>query len=1077
MRILLASTCLTPLALFAVASAVRAETTVATKVVTPVKTSTVKSGAADDVRITSAGSVVPTASGAAVTIDSNHSVKNEGAIQFNNVNDASGILANAGTSGTVTNTGKIELLEDYAAIDADKDGDLDGAFATGTRRFGIRLAPGGTFTGAIVNSGTIAIEGNDSVGIASDARLAGSLTSSGSISVLGDRAIGVRAAEVTGDVKLSSAISATGLNAVAIALDGNVGGALVIQGGVASTGYRLTTAPADASKLDADDLLQGGPTVRISGNIAKGILFDAPPKDTNPNDNDEDKDGVEDSKEGTAAIVSYGSAAAVQVGAADRTVAIGAVAGTVNNGHGIVINGSIAGRGVYSGVNGNGIVVGGLGGTVTVAGGMTVNGSVSATSNGASATAVRIGNGATVNEIKVAGQVSAEGGAALSRAILIDQGGTVTAIRNSGKITAVASGAGTAGAMVDNSGKLALVENSGAITAGGVALDTGRAVAIDLRSNVSGATVRQTTVGQGVTAPSISGNILFGAGDDLLDLADGDVKGTTQFGAGANRLAMAGDATYSGAIQFGGGADRVTLGGTSVFNGAADFGGGADRLEIAGTALFKGTLTNASGLAVNVAGGTFDGNGTGTTSIGSLAVGAKGILAVTIDPSAGKSSLYQVAGAASFAQGSKVKVQLTSVGGSLGQFTVLKAGTLTGTSGLTANSVLLPAFLKSSITANEQAGELAVTIGRKTAAEIGLNRSEAAAWDSVFAMLDKDGKVAGSFLQITETASFRDSLQQMLPEHAGGVFETVTQGSRATARFLRDPGAPIVDRGNWGFWLQQIAWGTSKNLGNTSSYDVTGWGASGGAEFETGGLGKLGLSLAYLGGRDENGNNDNQVRADQYEVAGYWRGEWGPLRAHARASAAHVGFNGSRTFTGAIGNEVVTRTAEGEWDGKLYSAAAGVSYELTTGRISLRPLVAIDYYRLSEDGYTETGGGKAFDLTVKKRKSDEFAGEASLAVGYAFNQPTEASPDWFKVELEGGRRQILGGEVGATTAQFAGGTPFTLQPESRSDGWTGKLRLAGGTSEFSIGGEVGAEQQQGQGRAAVAGRVTLQMGF
>jgi hypothetical protein len=52
-----------------------------------------------------------------------------------------------------------------------------------------------------------------------------------------------------------------------------------------------------------------------------------------------------------------------------------------------------------------------------------------------------------------------------------------------------------------------------------------------------------------------------------------------------------------------------------------------------------------------------------------------------------------------------------------------------------------------------------------------------------------------------------------------------------------------------------------------------------------------------------------------------------------------------------------------------------------------------------------------------------------------------------------------------------------LQPESRSDGWTGKLRLAGGTSEFSIGGEVGAEQQQGQGRAAVAGRVTLQMGF
>jgi hypothetical protein len=70
---------------------------------------------------------------------------------------------------------------------------------------------------------------------------------------------------------------------------------------------------------------------------------------------------------------------------------------------------------------------------------------------------------------------------------------------------------------------------------------------------------------------------------------------------------------------------------------------------------------------------------------------------------------------------------------------------------------------------------------------------------------------------MTDSSAFRDSLQQMLPEHAGGVFETVTQGSRATARFLRDPEAPVVDMGARGFWLQQVAWGTSKNLGDTSA--------------------------------------------------------------------------------------------------------------------------------------------------------------------------------------------------------------------------------------------------------------------
>ena len=43
--------------------------------------------------------------------------------------------------------------------------------------------------------------------------------------------------------------------AVGLALDGDIGGALVIQNSVTSTGYRSISAPADPSKLDADDLL------------------------------------------------------------------------------------------------------------------------------------------------------------------------------------------------------------------------------------------------------------------------------------------------------------------------------------------------------------------------------------------------------------------------------------------------------------------------------------------------------------------------------------------------------------------------------------------------------------------------------------------------------------------------------------------------------------------------------------------------------------------------------------------------------------------------------------------------------
>ena len=62
------------------------------------------------------------------------------------------------------------------------------------------------------------------------------------------------------------------------------------------------------SKLDAEDLLQGGPAVRISASVKGGVLLDTRPKDSNPDDKDEDKDGIEDAKEGNASVISYGAA-------------------------------------------------------------------------------------------------------------------------------------------------------------------------------------------------------------------------------------------------------------------------------------------------------------------------------------------------------------------------------------------------------------------------------------------------------------------------------------------------------------------------------------------------------------------------------------------------------------------------------------------------------------------------------------------------------------------------------------------------------------------------------------------------
>jgi len=80
-----------------------------------------------------------------------------------------------------------------------------------------------------------------------------------------------------------------------------------------------------------------------------------------------------------------------------------------------------------------------------------------------------------------------------------------------------------------------------------------------------------------------------------------------------------------------------------------------------------------------------------------------------------------------------------------------------------------------------------------------------------------------------------------------------------------------------------------------------------------------------------------------------------------------------------------------------------------------------------------------------------------------------------RVEIEGGRRQILSGSLGKTTAHFAGGNPFTLTPEERTDGWRGGLRLTGGGPSLTLAGEVNAEEQQDH--LSIGGRLGLQFNF
>ena len=82
-----------------------------------------------------------------MTINSSNSVTNEGTVGFSNGSSYStGIQADGGNPGLITNTGTISLTETTSG-DGTNQNVANGPFANGTDRYGIEIVGPGTFTG------------------------------------------------------------------------------------------------------------------------------------------------------------------------------------------------------------------------------------------------------------------------------------------------------------------------------------------------------------------------------------------------------------------------------------------------------------------------------------------------------------------------------------------------------------------------------------------------------------------------------------------------------------------------------------------------------------------------------------------------------------------------------------------------------------------------------------------------------------------------------------------------------------------------------------------------------------------
>ena len=294
-----------------------ADTTISDKRTAAVATGTINSGAPDNIIVAATGGVVIPSTGSAgpiVTVNSNNTLTNKGEISSKDVSGSIGVRINGGVTTTFTNSGQITVNDSFdqtaSANNTDNDSDLDGKFATGSGRYGLQIGfGGGAVTGNILNDtgGVIAVEGDNSWGVSLESALTGNFTNRGSITVVGDNAYGIQmTGPVTGSVIIAGSVGVQGVGAVGVAVDGAVSGPLQFQGAVSSTGYRYASRPTNTTflaALDADDLLQGGPAVRVTASVSGGVNLAIAPVTDVDNDNDgwvdasdtdDDNDGILD---------------------------------------------------------------------------------------------------------------------------------------------------------------------------------------------------------------------------------------------------------------------------------------------------------------------------------------------------------------------------------------------------------------------------------------------------------------------------------------------------------------------------------------------------------------------------------------------------------------------------------------------------------------------------------------------------------------------------------------------------------------------------------------------------------------
>jgi len=547
------------------------------------------------------------------------------------------------------------------------------------------------------------------------------------------------------------------------------------------------------------------------------------------------------------------------------------------------------------------------------------------------------------------------------------------------------------------------VTNTNVLSASGINSDsTGAAttnftlIAVDASNNTSGFTFNQfqqddIDPNDNVTppTPATSGNILLGSGDDIV-------------------MASAGSIT-----------------------GDIDFAGGDDTLELSGGTDFTGGLSNEDGLIISVT----DGSSLSVTQAADIAITEATFDDTSsynpvIDGSVNGAANLTSTGDITFANGATVTPILNNIfgitQGEQNTFAVATAGGDLNIADIESLGGGINPFLFTSNFAQD-GNTLVITLDlRDPTASVadgglGLDVAQAGVNDTVFSTvlenLSQATELGDVFANITDGASFNAAYNQILPEISAATRQFILAGVDGTTGAVgshldttrRSPDKP------GGAWIQHFAYFADRELaGQSEQFRGSGFGFTGGIDTAWGPFHALGVNVGFSSTEVEDVVGQDEPLDVVTVQGGVYAGlEFGNLSFSAYGGGGYSDFEQNRQ----VSIDDFFGTAEGDWNGTHINGSLRAGYDVDlSDKYWIRPSVSVDYLRLSENAYTETGTfGVALD--VDDRTTDIGSASAVINLGARY----QGKRTWVRPSIRAGYKYDFINDPTVTSFRFAGG--------------------------------------------------------